>query len=170
MMIGEDKMNRTAILISLLALSLALFGCRRDAQPDPLPEAEAEEAHLEPEVAAAPEPTVPMCGDWVVVVEQTTVTGDLDGNRVFRALLDGLRDGGCEAHTSQPVEIPGDISVLKISPRLQATGGGSATFAVVATDTASGEVYSRMQERIASGDGTPEARQVGKKIAERLAN
>ncbi len=157
----------TLILAILLSISLVLIGCRRDAQPDPMPEAEAEPA---PEAHAEPEPTVPMCGDWVVIVESPTVSGDLDGNRVLRALLDGLRGGGCEAHTTRPIGMPAGTSVLQLAPRLQPMGAGAANLSVIATDTASGDVHSRYTERIPTGDGTAEARVVGQRIAERLVH
>lgn len=160
----------TLLLIALLAVSLVLFGCRRDAEPDPMPEAEAEleaDAYAEEE-HVEPEPSVPMCGEWVVVVESPTVAGSLDGDRILRAFLDGLRSSNCDAHTSRPAGIPAGVTVLQLAPRLQQMGGGAANFAVVATDTSTGEVHSRHQERISSGDGTAEGRRLGESIAASL--
>jgi hypothetical protein len=157
-------MNRLATLfLSLVVLSLALTGCRRAAEPDPMPEAEAP-AYEEP---VAQQPSVPMCGSWVVVVESPTVTGDLDGNRLLNALLDGLRATGCEAHTAVPGALPAGTVVLTLSPRFQAAGGGG-NLSVIATDTSAGEVHGRHQERFGSGDGTAEARKLGEVMGGRL--
>jgi hypothetical protein len=157
-------MNRLgAVFLSLVVVSLALTGCRRAAEPDPIPEAEAP-AYEEP---VAQGPSVPMCGSWVVVVESPTVTGDLDGNRLQHALIDGLRAAGCEVHTAVPGALPAGPSVLTLSPRYQAAGGGG-NLSVIATDTAAGQVHGRHQERFGAGDGSAEARKLGEVMGGRL--
>lgn len=159
-------------IVSIFVLSLAISGCRKDRQPDPLPEAEAEELAQEVVQEEPPPPQeepAPMCGGWVVVVEQPTVSGRLDGSRVMSALMDGLRAGGCDVHTSRPARLPAGTQVVQLAPRLQDMGAGASNLSVIATDAGTGAVHSRHQERIPSGDGTAEARRLGDKIAQRLS-
>ncbi len=157
--------RKLTILASFLIVALALTGCRRDAQPDPLPEAEAEVQHEEP--VADEGPGVPTCGDWVVIVEAPTVTGNFDADSIQRSFLEGLRAGGCEAHTSRPTQLPPGTPLLNLATRVQAVGTGG-NLSVVATDVSSGDVHSRHQDRITSQAATVEARQLGENIAARL--
>lgn len=120
--------------------------------------------------AAAAAPQVPTCAGHVVVVETPVVaSGSYQADAVQRAVLQGMKSGGCTALPRPPSALPEGADLLIVSVRITSTGGGTGKVSAIVTQQASGQILGRFQESV-SGAPEPSSRTLGEKIAGTLGS
>lgn len=147
----------SVVTVFALALTLAACGGKQKKGDDAVTD------------APPPAATTPTCGGWIVVAEQPVVTaGGFTADALWRAVIDGLKAGGCIGQTAVPAGAT--APVLKLSIKASSVGT-SGVINLTASDANTGELKWRFQERVGAGvDGTAAANGLGMKIATALGS